>query len=371
YPYPSGVTEHVSNLAKTLREKGHTVTVITLHYPGEEIEEGVVRMGRVVFVPMNGTLTTLPLLNPLTVKSFFDKNRFDIVHLNGPFFPNISHWALKYTHYPCIASFHSTGFRNLTFGARYYKRLFPFYNKLKAYIGGSQVSADFIKPYLPGKYQIVPYGVDIERFTPSGKKHPEITKLKGKKVLFLGRLDARKGLRQLLPTFNLIRKEMDAHLIVAGAGPEKPKYEHFVKKNSLTDYVHFLGFIPNEELASVYRSCDIYCSPALGGETFGIVLIEAMASGVPVVASNIDGYKEVIKDGYNGLLFNPHSTEDIKEKILTVLLNDSIRGNLVKEGLRAVKQYDWNCVTERILEIYLKVVRNERHSERMYGMYDV
>ncbi|GAH25600.1 unnamed protein product, partial [marine sediment metagenome] len=176
--------------------------------------------------------------------------------------------------------------------------------------------------------------------------------VKGKKILFLGRHDTRKGLGQLLHAFKLLRKEMNVYLIVAGTGPEKSTCENFVKQHRLTEHVHFLGFIPKEDIPSVYRSCDIYCSPALGGETFGIVLIEAMASGIPVVASNIDGYKQVIKDGINGLLCNPHSPEDIKDKISSLLSDNTLRIRLITEGLHTVSQYEWKRVSQRIYEIY-------------------
>ena len=355
YPYPSGVTEYAHNLSKSLREKGHSVTILTLHYPGEEKREGVERVGRVVFVPMNGTLATVPLLNPITVRSFFDRNIFDVVHLNGPFFPDISHWALKYSHASCVATFHTTGFSKVTIGSELYQKIFPFYRKLKARIGVSPVAVDFIKPYIPGEYLIVPNGVDMSRFRPTGRKYEDISGLKGKKVLFLGRLDERKGLGQLLLAFRLLQKEMDAHLVIAGTGPRKTTYESYVKEHGLTEYIHFLGFIPNKDIPSIYRSCDIYCSPALGGETFGIVLIEAMASGVPVIASNIDGYRQVIEDGKNGLLFDPHSPEDIKQRLLSVLSDSNLRDKLIKQGLGSVKQYEWKRVSERIVEIYKKV----------------
>jgi len=357
YPYPSGVTEHVYNLTRTMREKGHRVTVLTIHYPKEKKEKGVKRLGRVMFVPMNGTLVTVPLIKPILVRTFFIENSFNIVHLHGPFFPDISHWALKYSPAPCVATFHTTGFKKITAGAQLYQKIFPFYKKLKARIGVSPVAVDFIKPYIPGEYTIVPNGVDTSRFSPYGNKHREIEKIKGKKILFLGRLDTRKGLGQLLPAFKLLRNETDAHLIVAGTGPERTKYENYVKENKLQDSVYFLGFVPNEELPSVYHSCDIYCSPALGAETFGIVLLEAMASAVPVVASNIAGYKQVIEDGENGLLFNPYSPIDIKQTILSVLSNNSLRNNLVTSGLESAKQYDWGKIADRIFEIYNKAIR--------------
>ena len=356
YPYPSGVTEHAYNLTKSLREKNHSVTILTLHYPKEQKEKGVERIGRVVFIPMNGTVATVPFLNPSLVRAFFMRNSFDIVHLHGPFFPDISHWALKYSPAPCVATFHTTGFSKVTIGSGFYQKIFPFYKKLKARIGVSPVAVDFIKPYIPGEYLIVPNGVDVSRFTPEGEKHKIISTIKGKKLLFLGRLDTRKGLGQLLPAFKLLRKELEVHLIVAGTGPEKPSYEHFIKENNLTEFVHFLGFVPNEELPSVYRSCDVYCSPALGGETFGIVLIEAMASGVPVVASRIAGYQQVIKDGINGLLFNPHSPEEIKEKLSMILTDVVMRKSLITEGLKSVKTYDWSNVANRILEIYRRAI---------------
>ncbi len=352
YPYPSGVSEHAHNLAQTLRKKGHDTTILTLHYPKERSEQGVARVGRVLFIPMNGTVATVPFLNPSIVRAFFMKHRFDVVHLHGPFFPGLSHWALKYSPAPCIATFHTTGFGTVTIGARLYQKLFPLYKQLKVRIGVSPVAVEFIKPYIPGTYEIVPNGVDTSRFSPSVKKHALVEQLSGKKILFLGRLDTRKGLAQLLPAFALLRKEMDIHLIVAGTGPERPKYEKYVEEHDLDKHVHFLGFVPNEELPSIYRSCDVYCSPALGGETFGIVLIEAMASGTPVAASRIAGYKQVISGGENGLLFDPHSPDDIKEKLKVILTDESLQHKLIDEGLRSAKRYDWSNVTDRILEIY-------------------
>jgi phosphatidylinositol alpha-mannosyltransferase len=356
YPYPSGVSEHAHNLAEALRSKGHQATILTLHYPKEESEEDVKRIGRVLFIPMNGTIATVPFLNPSVVRAFFMNHAFDVVHLHGPFFPGLSHWALKYSPAPCIATFHTTGFSQVTIGSGLYQKLFPFYKRLKARIGVSPVAVDFIKPYIPGAYEIVPNGVDTARFSPRVEEHKYVKTINGQKILFLGRLDTRKGLAQLLPAFKLLHKELDVHLFVAGSGPERGKYEKFVDDNNLNEHVHFLGFVPNEELASIYRSCDVYCSPALGGETFGIVLIEAMASGTPVAASRIAGYQQVISDGQNGLLFDPRSPDDIKEKLSLILTNDQRRKKLIREGLKSAKEYDWSNVADRILEIYRRAV---------------
>lgn len=356
YPYPSGVSEHAHNLAEALRGKGHAATILTLHYPEEQTEEHVARVGRVLFIPMNGTVATVPFLNPSAVRAFFMNNPFDVVHLHGPFFPGLSHWALKYSPAPCVATFHTTGFSKVTAGAGLYRRLFPFYKRLKARIGVSPVAVDFIEPYIPGTYEIVPNGVDTSRFSPDVEEHTYLKTLLGQKILFLGRLDTRKGLAQLLPAFALLVREMNVHLIVAGSGPERQRYERFVDEHDLGEHVHFLGFVRNEELASIYRSCDVYCSPALGGETFGIVLIEAMASGTPVAASRIAGYEQVIRDGENGLLIDPHSPDDIKEKLSTILTDDSTRKKLIDEGLRSAKGYDWSNVADRILEIYGRAI---------------
>lgn len=356
YPYPSGVSEHAHNLARALRKKGHDTTILTLHYPKEKSEEGVARVGRVLFIPMNGTVATVPFLNPSAVRAFFLNSAYDIVHLHGPFFPGLSHWALKYSPAPCVATFHTTGFNQVTIGAGLYGKLFPFYKRLKARIGVSPVAVNFINPYIPGTYEIVPNGVDTSRFSPNVKEHHYVEHLSGKKVLFLGRLDTRKGLAQLLPAFALLKQEMHVHLIVAGTGPERPKYEKYVEEHGLEKHVHFLGFVPNEELPSIYRSCDVYCSPALGGETFGIVLIEAMASGTPVAASRIPGYEQVISDGENGLLFDPHSPDDIKERLKVILTDDSLHHKLTDEGLKSARTYDWHNVTERIIAIYQRAI---------------
>jgi len=363
YPYPSGVSEYTHHLAKYLRKFGHQVKILTTHYPGEEEEEGVERIGRVFYIPMNKSFATcsVGMEIPLKVKEFLKRERFDIVHMNGPFPPSISFFALHYSTSVNISTFHSTGFRFFKSGSLIVRRLFKRYiEKLHGLIAVSPTARDTISPYIPGEYEIIPNGVDVERFNP-GVAPQEEFKNERRKILYLGRLDRRKGLVELLRAFPLIKREIpDAFLIVVGKGPLEKECKRLANSLGLSDSVLFKGFAPSSDIPSYYASCDLYCSPALGGESFGIVLLEAMAVGKPVVASRIIGYDTVIRDGYNGLLFNPEEPEDIARTILRVLKDRELREGLIKNGLEFVKEYTWERIARKIEGFYFETMKRIR-----------
>jgi phosphatidylinositol alpha-mannosyltransferase len=211
---------------------------------------------------------------------------------------------------------------------------------------------DSIRPYIPGDYRIVPNGVDTDRFTAGSRPLPEFSGPEPK-ILFLGRLDPRKGLEQLLRAFPLVRQAIpEVLLLVVGKGPEERRYRRIAFDGGFTSAVRFLGFVPPERLPSCYASCDVYCSPALGGESFGIVLIEAMASGRPVVASDIPGYREVVKNGENGLLVDPHDPSGLAAVLVRLLRDPTLRRTLAARGLESVSDYSWVRVSERIEALY-------------------
>lgn len=365
YPYPSGVTEHVHHLAHHLGRRGHEVRILTAHYGrGEGDYPGVTRVGRILYVPSNKSVATLPFaLNlPWQIKKFLGSHHFDILHLHGPFPPNLSFWALLFSRSANVATFHSTRFSFRAPGASVFRVAFrKWYQRLDGLIAVSNAARDSIHPYIPGEYRIIPNAVDTERFNPNT---PPLARLGGPnpKILFLGRLDPRKGLEQLLNALPLIRKELPAtHLIVAGSGPQESRYKRMASELGLGDSVTFLGFVSPEELPACYASCDVYCSPALGGESFGIVLIEAMASGKAVVASDIPGYREVIKDGENGLLVNPAKPQEIATATIRILRDSSLRKGLERRGRAAAEEYSWSKIAKRIEEFYLEIIGRERN----------
>ena len=360
YPYPSGVSEYTHYLAKYLRRFGHSVKILTTHYKDETYEPDVIRIGRVFYIPMNKSFATLSvgLDIPRRVKSFLEQEKFDVVHTMGPFPPSISFFALHYSKSLNITTFHSTGFKYYRAGSYIFRKLFKKYiKKLHGLIAVSETPKDTFMPYIPGDYTIIPNGIDLEKFHPDVLPIPEFRE-KRYKILYLGRLDRRKGLIELLNALPLIKKEIkEVLLIVVGKGPLEYECKKLVREMNLSDAVIFKGYAKADEIPSYYASCDVYCSPALGGESFGIVLLEGMAIGKPVVASRIPGYDRVIIDGYNGLFFDPHKPEDIAQKIISVLKDKDLRERLINNGKEFVKEYSWFNVAKKIEKFYIEKLK--------------
>ncbi|MGB9722057.1 MAG: glycosyltransferase family 4 protein [bacterium] len=364
YPYPSGVSEYTYYLAKYLSCFGHNVKILTTHYKDEVPEKDVIRVGRVFYIPMNKSFATLSVGwdIPRKVKAFLEKENFDIVHTMGPFPPSISFFALHYSKSLNVTTFHSTGFKYYRFGSYLFRKLFSKYTqKLHGLIAVSETPRDTFLPYIPGEYTIIPNGVDLERFNP---EVPELDEFKDRKnkILYLGRLDRRKGLVELLNALPIVRRQIkDLLLIVVGKGPLEDDCRKLVRNKNLSDVVVFRGFAEQSEIPRYYASCDLYCSPALGGESFGIVLLEAMAVGKPVIASKIPGYDRVIIDGYNGIFFDPHNPEDIAQKTIDVLKNENLRQTLIRNGKKFVKDYSWFSVAKMIEEFYQQKLNALNH----------
>lgn len=329
--------------------------ILTTHYKGEEPEQDVVRVGKVFYIPMNKSFATLSVGGkiPLEVKAFLREEKFDIIHTMGPFPPSISFFALHYSNSLNITTFHSTGFKNYRFGSYLFRKLFKGYTKkLNGLIAVSETARDTFLPYISGDYAIIPNGVDLEKFHPDV---PIIKEFKNRqnRILYLGRLDRRKGLIELLNAYKIVKMEIkDALLIVVGKGPLEDDCKKLVRELDLSDAVIFKGYAESDLIPSYYASCDVYCSPALGGESFGIVLLEAMAVGKPVLASKIPGYDRVIRDGYNGLFFDPRNSEDIARKIIRVLKDEELKNSLINNGREFVMGYSWERVAKMIEEFY-------------------
>ncbi len=355
YPYPSGLSEYVGNLALHLERSGHSVNIVATSFrTHEEKKYKAIRVGKVVYIPMNGSYATAPFgfEIPAKMKWIVERGKYDIIHLNGPMFPNLSFFALKYSNTRTIATFHSASEKNKGRGARIFKWLFgKLYEKIDVKIAVSETALKNHEPYIPGPYYIIPNGVDDERFTPTGKK---LKKMDGNSILFVGRLDRRKGLHRLLKAFVHVKKKVkDAKLFVVGKGPLRNLYKKMVQELGIEKEVEFEGFVSEEMIPVYFRSAKVYTSPAEGGESFGIVLIEAMASATPVVASNIAGYRDVIKNGVNGVLVDTNDSQKYAEILVEILKNSRFRHQLITAGLEDVKKkYSWKVVSKRIENLY-------------------
>ncbi|UCG29427.1 MAG: glycosyltransferase family 4 protein [candidate division WOR-3 bacterium] len=356
YPYLSGLSEYVHYLSCALRNLGHTVDIAAASFDRrEDSKYPAIRIGRVVYIPLNKSYATVPygFEIPAKMKYLINGSRYDVIHLNGPIFPNLSYFALKYSNARNVSTFHTSSERVKGFGSTLFKRVFEkLHAKIDVRIAVSRQAQRVNEMYVPGKYHIVPLGVDNARFTPDGERYSEMG---GDSILFVGRMDPRKGLHRLLRAFVHVKREMDsAKLFVVGGGPRFPQYEKMVDDAGIRDSVFFRGVVPGSLLPKYFRSATVYTSPAEGGESFGLVLIEGMASGVPVIASRIAGYSEVVENGRNGILVDTADPRAYAEVLLRVLKSARLRRNLVSEGLRDVKsKYLWDIVGRRVEGFYL------------------
>ncbi|MCK4915814.1 MAG: glycosyltransferase family 4 protein [Candidatus Eisenbacteria sp.] len=355
HPYPGGVPEHVYHICVELGRLGHDVRVVTTHFGSGRApnEEQVIRIGRSVPVPANGSICPVAVDVRMRgkVRRMLLAERFDVLHLHEPLMPALCLAVLAEAEVPVVGTFHANnegalGYR--LFGAL----LDKYFDKLDARVAVSAAAARTVSRHFGGEYTIIPNGVDIERFSTTAPAHDEGTFT----ILFVGRLEPRKGAKFLLRAMPRILREVPrARLVVVGSGPMSGYYRSHLP-DGLEDRVVFAGRVSGDALTRYYAEADVFCSPAMGGESFGIVLIEAMAAGAAVVASDIAGYRDVVKDGATGLLVSRGDPDSIAAAIVRLARDGELRRRLVESAGTEVRQYSWDRVTARILDIYESVV---------------
>jgi phosphatidylinositol alpha-mannosyltransferase len=230
--------------------------------------------------------------------------------------------------------------------------------KLDRRIAVSRPAMDFVKKHFPGDYHITPNGVDTKHFNPEVSPIEEFCD--GKlNILFVGRLEKRKGADYLLKAYRQLKRDIPhSRLIIVGPGTVlRGKYERAVEKNGLSDVV-FAGFSSYQDLPRYYKTADVFCAPATGWESFGIILLEAMAVGKPVVASNIEGYAGVLTNGVEGLLVPPRDEGKLAEALTTLLTDESMRREMGANGTATAQKYDWQNVARQVVDHY-KIARSE------------
>ncbi|MCK4544670.1 glycosyltransferase family 4 protein [candidate division WOR-3 bacterium] len=358
YPYPSGVTEYSANIAKALRETGIKTDVLTLHYDDEKDEYNLIRVGYCKLFNLNKQRVTLPWSLKISeeVKRVINEGHYDIIHLNGPFCPNISYLALKYSNTANIATFHSAPLSIPRFTSLLHRMLFrSLIKKLDVRIGVSQVAVNFIKPYFPGEYSVIPCGVDTTIFNNNVSNFKDMNNYgDALKILFVGRLDKKKGLDILIKALSRLDGDIHYHLYIAGDSISRNKYQTMaIELNVPTT---FLGYLyKGHGLENAYANADIYCAPTRGRETFGIVLIESMACGTPVIASDVDGYNLVIEDGENGILVESNP-ESFKKGIEKLARDKKLCNRLKRNGLEFARKHNWKNITKDLIMHYEKAI---------------
>jgi phosphatidylinositol alpha-mannosyltransferase len=366
YPWYGGITEHVFYLYKELKKRGYDVKLIT-PFDGKDILEqrnDLIRIGKPLPFILNGSVVKVPFVTrpQRAMNRILKEHDFDILHLHQPLFCLL---GLSVLH--CVKQMRRRGLKTPgiigTFHAcgggteRFFVRRLGFYFKryqdeFFSRIAVSTASRDFVKPILPGEYQIIPNGVDLSRFSSEKQKIDRFDD-GVKNILFVGRLEPRKGLTTLLQSIPLIQKYTTERirLIVVGNGVLTRYYRSRIPP-AAEDSVIFTGEASFDDLPRFYKTADIFCSPATYGESFGIVLIEAMAAGVPIVAGNNEGYRKVIKDGVNGLLVDPTNPDQIARAIARLLHSPKLACQISSRGIEDVKKYSWSSVVDQIEQSY-------------------
>ncbi len=357
FPLPGGVNAHVGYLYENLVRRGHDVRIISsTHGPQRSSEGDVIRLGYGWSVPTNGSIGTLTVSHRYgsLVGQMLERERFDIIHFHEPFVPFLSLQILRHSRAVNVATFHAySGFSpSYEFGQRMMK---PFARRLHGRIAVSAAARHFIGRYFPGEYKVIPNGVDLAQFQgvpPFARWRDGIPN-----ILFVGRFESRKGLMYLLRAYYQLRLEgLGCRLLVVGNGPQLGEVRRYISSRRLGG-VELLGRLSEHDKARAFATADISVSPATGQESFGIVLLEAMASGVPIVCSDIHGYKGVVRRNEQALLVPPRDVESMAAALATLLRDPLMRQRMAEAGRERAEQFSWEAVTAKVEEYYGFVVR--------------
>jgi phosphatidyl-myo-inositol alpha-mannosyltransferase len=352
YPHPGGVNEHVRFTYEAMRRMGHDVWIITSKYGRKRESEGhVIRLGTGWAAPANGSIgrVTLGLRFKQQAREVLGQHPFDILHFHEPLVPFLSPTVLDASETVNIGTFHAFGGFSPSYwiGRRFASSLA---NKLDGRIAVSGAARHFINRYFPGDYRIIPNGVDLAHFT-DAQPYEELRD-GALNILFVGRFEERKGLIHLLKAYHRLRKrKVDARLLVVGDGPKRREYRRFVGLRGIRD-VEWLGRVGDEEKVRYFASADIFCAPNTGQESFGIVLLEAMAAGVPIVASDIHGFKRVVERNVQGILVEPKNHRALAAALYALARDPDLRHQMGDAGRERAPEYSWDRVTERIVDFY-------------------
>ena len=362
FTWPGGVTNHISHLAHRFTTMGHQVKILTPHSPARNMPTNgdFIPLGRSVPIPTGGSIARISLSVWLyrRIRDLLAQEAFDVVHLHEPLAPFLPICVLQ-----CSTSLNVGTFHAFHGSHRAYRISHPllklWYKKLDGRIAVSQAAHQHASRFFPGEYHIIPNGIDLEHF--AGDVTP-ITELKDGKtnILFVGRLEKRKGLRYLLEAFAQLKWEFpNTRLIVVGPGnPDKDCYRVLSERN-LQDVV-FVGPVSYDQLARYYHTADIFCSPATGKESFGIVLLEAMASGTPIVATDIEGYSALLDGGEYGLVVPPRDSSTLAEALALLIRQPEVAQQMTEKAREAVEKYSWGKVAQRVMDYYLSLLEEGR-----------
>lgn len=346
---PGGVQNHIRDLAEFLINNGHHVEVLAPATESEDLPDYVVSAGRAVSIPYNGAVARVlfGVGANSRVRSWINDGDFDLLHLHEPAIPSLSLLACWAGEGAMVGTFHAA--------AKYQKAIFaigpilePVIEKLSARIAVSESARLTLTAHLETDAIVIPNGIYADNYR-DGSSRPE---WQGNTIGFLGRFEEdRKGLPVLLEALPIISRFIpDIRVLIAGPGESE---EVLAKVDpQLRNRVEFLGKISEEDKADFLASVSLYIAPNTGGESFGIILAEAMAGGAAVVASDIPAFADVLGNGQYGALFESENSEDLAKVIIDLLRDETKRRELAAAGAVHAQRFDWGQVGEEIFEVY-------------------
>lgn len=348
---PGGVQYHVRDLAEVLTERGHDVSVLAPADDETPLPAYVVPAGRAVPVRYNGSVARVSFgpISATRVRRWLRDGGFDVLHIHEPASPSLSLLACWAASGPIVATFHTSNLRSRAMVAAY-PILEPALEKIGARIAVSEDARRTLVEHIGGDAVLIPNGVFVDRFA-AAEPEPSWRGAAGT-VGFIGRLDEpRKGLPTLLEAFGrVVAARPGVRLLVAGRGDVEEAAEglHPDVRNAVT----FLGQVSEEDKARLLRTVDVYVAPNLGGESFGIIIVEALSAGAPVLASDLDAFRRVLDDGRVGVLFPTGQVDALAGSLLALLDDDDRRATLRGSAGGWVRRYDWGTVASDLVAVY-------------------
>lgn len=345
---PGGVQTHIADLREYLVAKGHQVSVLAPTADEQALPSWVVSAGKPISIPYNGAVARV-LFGPTAfarVKQWISDNEFDLLHLHEPGIPSISLLACWAAEGPMVGTFHVAAKRQKASFA-IVPIMEPIIEKLSARIAVSEAARETLRAHLETDAVVIPNGIYTKKMV--GKIRPEWSR---ETLGFMGRFnEPRKGLKVLIDALPIISRFIpNIQVLVAGPGDE----QEFLKEidPQLRNRIKFLGKLSEEEKADFMSSVSAYIAPNTGGESFGIILAEALAGGAAVVASDIPAFEALLKGGQYGRLFKSEDPTDLAKVVIEILRNQKERDELAKLGREYAQKFDWDVVAEDIFNVY-------------------
>ncbi|MFA5433277.1 MAG: glycosyltransferase family 4 protein [Candidatus Paceibacterota bacterium] len=355
---PGGVKNHILGLSKEFEKRGiETKIIVPRRKIREKYGDNVILLGTSIPLNIGGTQGDLVCnFNPLAIKRMLNREKFDILHFHNFIIPSASQ-ILERSNCTNIITFHANTESMPLLDVMINNLSGLINHKIKGVIGVASFNLEPFKKY-NGLKEVIPNGIDLQEFNPRIKRLDKFDNAKIN-ILFLGRIEERKGLIYLLMAYKILQeKHSNLRLIIVGDGPRKEECEDYVKANNLKE-VYWEGTQSGEVVPRYFATCDIYCSPAIFGESFGIVLLEAMALGKPVCGFSNIGYKELLQNTKGEeYLAEPKNEIELTEKLDKLISDEKLRKEMGKWGLEEVQKYSWEKVADRVLEFYKKCIKN-------------